>query len=219
MNSTIIKISVLINFFCFISVSYIFFHYELPRRVMEYFFGVPHINCINNTKIIVMGDSRINVNWNRLMGRNDIVSIHGGQIEDLIERVDFAYELKPELCLVMIGINDMFWMKTPKETFEDYKKLMEKMLRKKLNIVIQSLLYVGPIKIFYREQNKEVDELNAMLRKYCEEMGIVFLDLNKYFSENAHLIMEYSSDGVHINDKGYKVWKKELIPLLNSMNL
>ncbi|MFA6010981.1 MAG: GDSL-type esterase/lipase family protein [Desulfobacteraceae bacterium] len=166
-----------------------------------------------------MGDSRINVNWNKLMGRNDMVSIRGGQIEDILERVDFASELKPELCLVMIGINDMFWMKTPEKTFDDYKILIDKMLKKNMKIVIQSLIYVAPVKLFYKEQNKEVDMLNSMLNQYSKEKGILFLDLNSKLSKSGHLIMDYSSDGVHMSDKGYQVWKNELIPLLKTMNL
>ena len=219
MNTWVIKLSVLINILAVISIFYLLIHYEIPRRITEYFFNVPHINCINNTKIVVLGDSRINVNWNKLMDRNDIVSIRGGQIEDLLERVDFAHELNPELCLIMIGINDMFWIKTPEETFEDYKILIDKMLQKKLKIVIQSLIYVAPVKLFYREQNKDVDALNSMLKQYSKEKDILFLDINTKLSESGHLIMDYSSDGVHISDKGYQVWKNQLIPLFETMNL
>lgn len=177
------------------------------------------MNCIKNTNIVVMGDSRTYTNWNKLMERNDIVSVHGGQIEDLIPQIDFVKKLHPKICLIMIGINDMFWEKTPKQTFEDYKLLVDKMLEKKMSIVIQSLIYVCPAKLFYREQNEEVDELNSMLQYFCKEKGILFLDINVKLSEFGYLKKGLSSDDVHINDKGYQVWKNELIPLFKTLNL
>lgn len=219
MNSCFLKLSLAINILALAGFLFLFLHYEFPRRITEYFFNVPHVNCINNTKIVVMGDSRTFVNWNRLMDRTDIVLVRGGEIPDLMEKIDFVRDLNPELCLVMVGINDMHWVKTPEEVFEEYKVLIDRMLEKNLKIVVQSVLYVCPVKLFYREQNREVDVLNAMLEKHCREKGILYLDLNSRLSENSHLIMAYSSDGVHISDSGYQVWKKELLPLFESMNL
>lgn len=213
MNNYLLKLSITGNVSIFISIIFLAIHFELPKKVMRYYFNVP------NTNIVVMGDSRIDTNWNKLMDRNDIVSFHGSQIDDLLPQVESVTKLQPKLCLIMIGINDMFWTKTPKQTFEDFKLLIDKMLEKNMSIVIQSLIYVCPAKLFYREQNEEVDELNAMLKSFCKDKGILFFDINTKLSEFGYLKKEFSSDDVHINNKGYQVWKNELIPLFKTLNL
>ena len=202
MNNYLLKLSIMFNVLILIPIIFLAIHFELPKKVMEYFFNVPNINCINNTNIVMMGDSRINVNWNKLMDRNDIVAIHGGRIENLIPQVESVKRLQPKLCLIMVGINDMFWEKTPEKTFEDYKILIDELQNENYKIVVQSLLYVCPVKLFYKEQNREIDELNYMLKDYSMKNGIIYLNLNKSFSNDNYLIMKYSSDGVHISNEG-----------------
>ena len=184
-----------------------------------HFFNVPNMRCLYSPNIVVMGDSRTFVNWNKVMDRNDIVPIRGGQIQNLLPHVDFVKKLRPKLCLIMVGINDMFWMKTPEKTFNDYKSLIDSLKSDDYQIVIQSVLYVASNKIFYREQNQEVDMLNAMLKEYSEKNGIIYLDLNTHFEINHVLNMAYSSDGVHINRAGYQLWRKQLEPLLGEFDL
>jgi lysophospholipase L1-like esterase len=166
-----------------------------------------------------MGDSRINTNWNELMGRSDIVRIYGEQIENLTLKINCIKNIKPKICLVMIGIHDMFWLKTPEQTFEDYKLLINKLKSDDYKIVIQSLIYVCPVKLFFREQNQEVDTTNALLKDYAINHGLIYFDINTSLSKNNALNTDYSSDGVHINPAGFELWKSKLTPLLNDLKL
>jgi hypothetical protein len=217
--SNYLKVSIAINIIALFAVITLFHHFELKRRVIKYLFNVPTLRCLYDPNIVVMGDSRINTNWNKLMHRNDIVEIHGGEIEDLMLQINFVKKIKPKICLVMIGINDMFWLNTPKQAFENYKLLIKKLQSDDYKIVIQSLIYVCPVKLFFREQNQEVDKLNAMLKNYASNNGLIYFDINSSLSKDNALDTDYSTDGVHINHAGFELWKSKLIPLLNNLKI
>ena len=217
--SNYLKVSIAINIIALFAVITLFHHFELKRRVIKYLFNVPTLRCLYDPNIVVMGDSRINTNWNKLMHRNDIVEIHGGEIEDLVPQINFVKKIKPKICLVMIGINDMLGINTPKQTFENYKLLIEQLQSNDYKIVIQSLIYVCPVKLFFREQNQEVDTINAMLKNYASNNGLIYFDINTILSRDKALNVDYSSDGVHINDTGFELWKSKLVPLLNDLNI
>lgn len=217
--SNYLKLSIVVNVVAVLAIIVLACHFEVKRRILEHFFNVQTLRCLYDTNIVVMGDSRINTNWNKLMERNDIVKIHGGWVKDLMPHIEFVKKLKPKICLVMIGINDMFWVKTPEQTFEKYKLLIRKLQNKDYKIVIQSLIYVCPVKLFYREQNQEVDTINSMLKDYARKNSLIYFDINTDLSKNKALNTDYSSDGVHINNAGFELWKSKLIPLLNDLNI
>ena len=54
--------------------------------------------------------------------------------------------------------------------------------------------------------NLLVKKLNADLMLMCKEKGIDYLDINSVLSKNEALIMDYSTDGTHLNEEGYNKW-------------
>jgi lysophospholipase L1-like esterase len=212
MGNYIFKISIVFNVLILIVILALSFYLDLPGKAVRHLFK-------SKINIVMIGDSRLNTDWNELMGRNDIELLHGGQIENIMPQIDSISKLNPKYCMIMIGANDMFWRKTPQKAFEDYKLMVDRMFEKNIKIIIESVIYVCPAKLFYKEQNKEIDELNSMLERYCKEKGVYFFNINEKLSESGYLKKEYSSDDVHINDKGYQVWRSELLPLFKSLKL
>ena len=58
--------------------------------------------------------------------------------------------------------------------------------------------------------NNKIDLLNSALKNYARTNNITFIDLNESFSQNHSLSPQFAFDHVHLNDKGYKIWRDKI---------
>ena len=72
--------------------------------------------------------------------------------------------------------------------------------------VVQSTLYVSTNA--RSDLNSRIKALNALLRSWCAENAITYLDLNNELSMNDELLSRFSYDGVHLNRDAYAVWRR-----------
>ena len=63
----------------------------------------------------------------------------------------------------------------------------------------------------------QIKDLNLKIKALAESNNYRYIDLFSYFAdENAHLISDYSNDGLHPNMAGYTVWTNVLKPYLQN---
>lgn len=170
--------------------------------------------------IVMLGNSITHgVNWNELLGRDNVVErgIPSDVIEGFRNRLKYVFNLKPEICFIMGGINDIYNWTPVEEIFISYVKLVEELRSKNIIVVIQSTLHVSPRWNNADNRNAEVEKLNTLLKDYASDKKILFLDLNSKMSFRKTLIDDLSSDGVHLNAKGYKIWGREVDKTLKKL--
>ena len=163
--------------------------------------------------VVMLGNSiTFGVNWNELMGRTQIVNrgIGSDNTFGFLQRMEYVYRLHPQLCCIMGGINDIYQDMPAEKVFENYKKIVEGLQAHKIVPVIQSTLFVSTKWKRYSEKNLDVAKLDSMLADYARVKGIEFLNLNAVMSNNCLLREEVTTDGVHLNAKGYVLWRDEL---------
>ncbi|MCX8009740.1 MAG: GDSL-type esterase/lipase family protein [Ignavibacteria bacterium] len=167
--------------------------------------------------IVMLGNSiTFGVDWSELLNRKDVVNrgIGGDYTEGMLNRIQYVYKVKPQICFIMAGINDIY-ENIPVETiFNNYKKIIEGLKKNLIIPVIQSTLYVSDKWIFSKEKNLEVQKLNSLLKNYAKENKIEFLDLNSKLADEMKLKDEYTYDGVHLTAKAYEIWGKEVDKIL-----
>ncbi|HET55938.1 MAG TPA: hypothetical protein ENN33_12090 [Ignavibacteria bacterium] len=190
-----------------------------------------------DTRIVMLGNSLTHgVDWNNLLGRNDVVEM--GIVSDILSgyfnRIHYVTELKPQICFILGGLNDIYqWI--PVETiFDDYVKVVERLRRSGITVVIQSTLYAGRdwgkdwlavnnpdanAAEINKERNSQVDRLNMMLRDYAIKNNIEYIDLNSIMSRGNYLRSEITYDGVHLNAAGYKIWGREVEKVLKKIGI
>ena len=90
-----------------------------------------------------------------------------------------------------------------------------------INILIESLLKINkntkiyfieiPSIAFRMDRNKEeIFNLNEYLKSNLDE-SIKYIEVNKYMTDDfKNLKLEYTYDGLHFNEEGYKVLEKIL---------
>lgn len=119
----------------------------------------------------------------------------------------------PDQMFILIGTNDIGYDHTAEEVAGPVKALIKRVKkeRPKTKIYIQSILP--------REETSlpSVISYNAALKQVALETGVEYLDLTPIFeAEDGTLRDDLSTDGLHLNEAGYKVWAGILNPLIKS---
>jgi lysophospholipase L1-like esterase len=188
-----------------------------------------------DVKIVMLGNSLTHgVDWNMLLGRNDVAEM--GIVSDIISgfynRLYYVTKIKPQVCFILGGLNDIYQWIPVQQIFEDYTKVVERLQRNGITVVIQSTLYAGREwgkdwieknnpKLNHvevnAERNTQVDLLNSMLKEYAEKNNIEFIDLNSKMSRGNFLRSELTYDGAHLTAAGYKIWGSEVEQVLKKL--
>lgn len=176
------------------------------------------------------------VDWNQLLGRNDVIEM--GIVSDIVSgfyaRINYVTKLKPKVCFVLGGLNDLYQWVPVEDIFNDYVKVIETLERSGITPVIQSTLYAGKnwgeawlaennpdvsAPEVNAERNTQVDRLNQKLKDYASKNNLIFVDLNSLMKRGRYLRNELTYDGVHLNAAGYKIWGREVKEVLRKLGI
>lgn len=159
-------------------------------------------------------------NWTRELNRNDVrnAGTAGYNTYNLLQAVDkHVIRHKPKICFVEGGINDLGLGVPVEDIAKNFRLIVDKLQKNNIEPVLQSTLYVHyPWKITNKTTNAQVDSLNNFLSNLAIEKNINFLDLNIRLTENGLLKKEYHVDGLHLNEKAYKIWAEEVNKVLKT---
>ena len=116
---------------------------------------------------------------------------------------------------IMLGGND-FGLLTERiqGTMEYWEIVYNRIVEKNpdVTIFIESVLPMHEKSETESFNNELIDELNLEVMDFCEEKGITYVALDKYFKDKDNTLKEeYSLDHqIHINDEGIEVWIDQL---------
>jgi len=167
--------------------------------------------------VVFFGDSITRQgDWCVLLGRYDIKNsgIPGlgvFHLKDYIREAVLDYH--PGLCLVMAGINDLTLMqRTAGQAADDYEALLKTLKTHGVKTIVQLTLYEQQDPV----SKARVDSLNERIAAYCEATSIPFVNPNAWLSDSQGLKKKYARDKTHLNEEGYRVWAREIRPLLEA---
>lgn len=147
--------------------------------------------------------------------------ISGDFTSGVLRRLDIAFKLKPKAICLMIGINDILKKVPMNRILDQYRRILQKIHDEMPGVavfVVSNLptTNMGGSPELNGLVVNQVKELNAFLIQQCAAQGFTFVNLYPHFSDQDTLIKEYTYDGLHLNEFGYKVWTSQLLPLLQS---
>jgi lysophospholipase L1-like esterase len=140
----------------------------------------------------------------------------GSQISDVnyfVERIVLRYE--PKVIVFYAGDNDIAAGKDARHVFDDYKKFV-KLVRAELPVT--RIIYIGIKPSRSRWSLWPVmNEANMMIKVFSEKDGRLY-----YFDSATPLLMSdgkpnvefFLKDQLHLNEKGYEVWTRQLRPII-----
>lgn len=198
---------------------------------------------VEDLRIVMLGDSetrRINhywgpdTNWNTLTGYKHIFNLgfDSFRSDDLLyfqsdsvkAPVYKALDKKPHIIFLMIGINDIAQSVPVSKTLSTIQTIIDTIQAHKVELVIQSVLpttnYYDTLYGGFPENGviaKRVRIFNKKLLRLCKKEDVDFLDIRPgMLLSDTYLKNELTMDGIHLNYKGYVMWKDCLIKYINS---
>lgn len=225
MNNKMKKILILslcINFIFVIGSGFIITRHIIIKSNTTEVFSPTHtisksvFNGLKTDKddIIFVGDSLTDLcEWSELLDSKNIKNrgIPGDRTSGILDIINDISIYKPEKIFLMVGINDLNDGADKDTILKNYKSIINNIITNSPNteIFIQSVL---PINDSYKGKanNEDIISLNTSLQE-IKGNKIVFINIyDEFVDKNNKLKADLSTDGLHLNYKGYTLWKSIL---------
>ncbi|MEA5451402.1 GDSL-type esterase/lipase family protein [Leptolyngbya sp. CCNP1308] len=176
---------------------------------------------------ILLGDSL--TLWfpaNMLPGRRTWLNqaISGEKSTGLRDRLYLLDQTSPEAVFIMVGINDLIWGGSEADLVYNVRKIVNYLhqTHPQTRVVVQSILPHGGEMATWEGRDRlvkvapdQIRTVNGQLKAVAIETGAEFLDLYPLFvNGEGYLRADLTTDGLHLNQDGYMVWRTALA-LLN----
>ena len=129
-----------------------------------------------------------------------------------------AYDAKPKVIVLLIGGNDILGHKSPESVYENYEKIISGIKENlpETKIVWCSLTAMGNK---WAKHNDTAMICNQKIKLLSNKYGCRFVDLFTPLCdvETGEIFPEYTAEGVHFTDAGYKVVSAEIKKALNEL--
>ena len=142
----------------------------------------------------------------------------GSSLPDVIRyENDVIFKYKPRQIVMYCGENDLAASDTvtAQMVFDRFKKLFTD-IRKKFSNIPFVYISVKPSPSRWQLREKMIAANSQIERFLAKKKNTVFLDVyHKMLGPNGTPIKEiYDEDNLHMNAKGYAIWRKEIQPHL-----
>lgn len=162
---------------------------------------------MNKSDLIFLGDSlTMRHNWSSFKASN--MGIDGDTTNGILLRLHQTKEAKH--VVLMIGVNDILNMTPLKKIQDNYTKILNNFSPKQ-EVTILSLLPVVDMK-GTKSINQDIKTMNKWLKIQADKNSNDYIDLYPHFLD-AHkrgLKNDFTTDGIHLTTKAYKMWEKVL---------
>lgn len=171
--------------------------------------------------IVFLGNSLTErSDWEKIMDRTDVSNrgIGSDITEGYINRINDIFGLKPKICFIEGGVNDLG------------RNVEQDTIIRNLGILIDTLRSAGIIPVlnmvtyladFYKSHepetfNDRIKKLNGAIKALAKKKKVMQIDLNPVITDGKFLKKEYAiKDGIHYTDATYQVWRNEILKILN----
>lgn len=175
-------------------------------------------------EIILLGNSITEGgNWRTLFPNKNMVNrgISGDTTAGILNRLSEITSSQPRKIFLLVGTNDLAKGKTESYVLDHVETILRKIKNESSNtkLYLQSILpvnpYVGNKFSKHKKNQKLIVTVNRKLKELSTKMKVNFIDLHKKFKNHEGVLnKKYTYDGLHLNQKGYHKWKKELNPFI-----
>ena len=169
--------------------------------------------------IVFVGSSSIRL-WTNLATAFPGLPVvnHGFGGSHLADSVNFAdriiIPLAPRQVVIYAGGNDINAGKSPEVVYGDFVALVTKL---RIALPQTRIAYISSAPNPQRwAQVEKVKRLNSLVQAYCHFHGLTFINVFPLMlGPDGHPKPDiYVADGLHMNPKGYAIWREAVAPCL-----
>ncbi len=172
---------------------------------------------------ILLGDSL--TLWfpgSMLPGRKTWINqaISGENSGGLRNRLYLLDDTSPEAVFIMVGINDLIWGGSKADLVYNVRRMIDylRQTHPEARVVVQSVLPHGGETATWEGRDRLstippdlIRQVNDQLKLVTAETEVDFLNLYPLFvNGDGYLRPDLSTDGLHLNENGYMVWRTAL---------
>lgn len=180
-------------------------------------------NPLKFNQIVFLGNSITaeGGNWGEKLNYTNIRNrgIAGDVTDGVLARIDEIIYFKSKAVFLLIGINDL-WNFSPgipstKYISNNILKIAKEIKKgsPETQVYVQTILPTAK-SIFVESINK----INNTIKSKSSKFNFTVIDLHSHFENNDGLIKkELTTDGIHLNSKGYRVWTEIVRPLISNL--
>ncbi|MCU0393491.1 MAG: SGNH/GDSL hydrolase family protein [Thermoflexibacter sp.] len=203
------------SFFFFVLISISSFGQNSFEPEIRAFEKQDSIQMPAKGQILLYGSSSFRLwdNWKEDLAGFQVINrgFGGSQLADALYFFDrIVLKYAPKIILFYEGDNDLAAGKTPEEIFSSFKvfaqKVKEKLPQTKLYFVA---IKPSPLRINLLDKQKQT---NQLIKAYCKlhQSSLGFIDIATPMLKKGNLprMEHFKSDSLHLNQKGYDIWKK-----------
>jgi lysophospholipase L1-like esterase len=162
--------------------------------------------------LVLLGDSITEQNHIKTLGRFHVVNmgISGDMLDHpeggLLNRLWLVPMAMPSFVIVLIGINDIVF---GKRTMPEFHHLYNKMLaltRDQAKGAPVACCMLLPVRDHFQEHRKHIAMANCMIEELAEIHHVKLIDtFTPFINEDGEMRSDLTTDGLHLNEDGYKV--------------
>lgn len=183
---------------------------------------------VMDENIVFVGDSLTELyDLNKYYNDYHIVNsgVGGNSTRDVLDNLEKrVYQYNPSKVFLLIGTNDMAYQYPKEEIYTNIVKIVNEIKKNRpyAKIYVQSIYpinnsYDPKIRrksVTYRK-NEIVNYINDKLKEKYKNTDVIYVDVNKKLLDEDNLLnIDYTVDGVHISDEGYKKITSVLLPYI-----
>ena len=153
-------------------------------------------------------------------------AISGEQSEALLKRLNALDETEVESFFLMIGVNDLIAGKSEKQVITNIEAAVTYLKEKHPNadIVVQSILPHSAERATWEGRdrllllpNSRIQSVNTALAQIAERHNAYYLNLYPLVANGEGALRpDLTTDGLHLNDNGYLVWRTAISMFMNT---
>lgn len=142
--------------------------------------------------------------------------IAGDNTLGMLYRLPEIIAAHPHKLFLLAGINDISLNRSNEKIMTGIRSIVYQIRAgsPSTKIYVQSLFPINNKPNRYkRMMNKEgqIEDLNKQLQKFCAQEGITFINIYpELLGENLKMDAKYTTDGLHLNDNGYRIWVDQI---------
>lgn len=151
--------------------------------------------------------------------------ISGENSDMMRRRLDALDGTQLDSIFVMVGINDLIAQKPEKEVAQNLAKSVQYLQQQhpEANIIVQSILPHGAERATWEGRdrllqlpNDRIQAVNTAIANVAQGENVYYLDLYPLFADGEGMLRpDLTTDGLHLNDQGYLVWRTAIALLLS----
>ena len=219
-----ITIALLLFFSLFLFIWFVFF-YNNDKHVVKKI-------DYKKENIVFLGDSITEMyDLNKYYKDMPVINsgISGYRTMNIYENLkDMVSIYNPTKVFLLIGTNDFLDDKSNEEIIDKIEKIVEWIddNRPNAHIYLESIYPVNNTDdekidkdMVYDRDNNRIKSINNKLKYFCEEEKLcTYIDMyNELVDDEGNLRLEYTTEGLHISDKGYEVVTEKLMKYIEKV--